>query len=93
MSVLKLLYQLTQAKLHNSLTKCQLIRYIKQSFLLNPSLDQRTVKTFIGYIELCLTRDDDTVQFEAAKTICELYEIFGGSIDVETPFQVLTQLT
>jgi hypothetical protein len=33
MSVLKLLYQLSQGKVHNSITKCQLIRYIKQCFL------------------------------------------------------------
>jgi hypothetical protein len=35
-SVLKLLYQLTQTKVHNNMTKCQLIRYIKQTFLMNP---------------------------------------------------------
>jgi len=30
------------------------------------------------------------VQFEAAKTICELFEALGGSFDVEGAFQVLT---
>jgi hypothetical protein len=39
-----------------------------------------------------LQKEDDTVQFEAAKTMCELFEVFGNQIDVETPFQVLTTL-
>jgi hypothetical protein len=43
MAVLKLLFQLAQAKVHNAITKCQLIRYIKHSFLINPNLDQKTV--------------------------------------------------
>jgi hypothetical protein len=47
MSVLKLLFQLSQGKVHNSLAKCQLIRYIKQCFIANPMIDQRTVKTFL----------------------------------------------
>lgn len=32
------------------------------------------------------------MQFEAAKTLCELYEVYGSVIDVEPPFQVLTML-
>ena len=30
--------------------------------------------------------------FEAAKTLCELYEVYGSVIEVEAPFQVLTML-
>ena len=32
------------------------------------------------------------MQFEAAKTLCELHEVYGSVIDVEPPFQVLTTL-
>lgn len=40
MSCLKLLFQLAQSKnLNTSITKCQLIRYVKQSLLGNKSLD------------------------------------------------------
>jgi coatomer protein complex subunit gamma len=46
----------------------------------------------LGYIEGCLTKEDDAVQFEAAKTMCELFEVFGTAINVELPFQVLTSL-
>lgn len=35
-------------------------------------------------------KEGDAVQFEAAKTICELFEAQGGSFDVEGAFQVLT---
>lgn len=49
-------------------------------------------KSFIGYIESCLTKDEDVVQFEAAKTICELFDHFGSAINVESAFQVLVQL-
>merc|ERR1719464_432391 len=75
MSCLKLLYQLAQSKIHASITKCQLIRFIKQSLLNNTALDQRTSKTFIQYIETCLPKEDETVQFEAAKSICELFDV------------------
>ena len=92
MAVLKLLYQLSQSKVHSALAKCQLIRYIKITFLQNPQIDQRSVKSFLGYIESCLTKDDDSVQFEAAKTMCELFEVFGPIVNVEVPFQVLVQL-
>jgi hypothetical protein len=61
MAVLKLLYQLAQGKVHNSMAKCQLIRYIKQTFLQNPMIDQRTVKTFLSYIESCLMKEEDPV--------------------------------
>ena len=47
------------------------------------------MKSFLGYIESCLTKDDDSVQFEAAKTMCELFEVFGPIVNVEVPFQVL----
>jgi hypothetical protein len=43
-------------------------------------------KSFIGYIESCLTKDEDVVQFEAAKTICELFDHFGSAINVESAF-------
>lgn len=32
------------------------------------------------------------MQFEAAKTMCELFEIFGPVVNVEIPFQILVQL-
>jgi hypothetical protein len=92
MSVLKLLFQLSQGKVHNVITKCQLIRYIKSCFLANATIDPKTVKAFLGYIEGCLTKEDDAVQFEAAKSMCELFEVFGSAIKVELPFQVLTSL-
>jgi len=39
-----------------------------------------------------LTKEEDMVQFEAAKTMCELFEVFGPVVNVEVPFQVLIQL-
>ena len=39
MSCLKLLYQITQSKVNTSITKCQLIRYIKQSLIQNSAID------------------------------------------------------
>ena len=52
----------------------------------NTALDQRTAKTFIQYIESCLPKEDETVQFEAAKSICELFDVFGSVIEVEVAF-------
>lgn len=93
MAILKLLQNLAQGKVHNALAKCQLIRYIKQCFLQNPMIDQRTIKGFLGYIESALApREDDAVQFEAAKTLCELFEVFGPVVSVEGAFSVLVQL-
>jgi len=92
MAVLKLLHSLSQTKVQNGLAKCQLIRYIKLCFLNNPMIDQRTVKTFLSFIEQSLTKEEDAVQFEAAKTMCELFETFGPVVNVEVPFQVLIQL-
>ena len=92
MSCLKLLYQITQSKVTTSITKCQLIRYIKTSLVENTAIDQRMAKSFISYIESCLAKDEDVVQFEAAKSICELFEVFGTGINVENAFQVLVQL-
>lgn len=86
MSCLKLLFQLATSKVNAAITKCQLIRYIKTSLINNTALDQRTANTFIKYIETCLPKEDETVQFEAAKSICELHECFGGAIDVEVAF-------
>jgi len=51
MSCLKLLFQLAQSKINANITKCQLIRFIKQSLLNNTAIDQRTAKTFVQYIE------------------------------------------
>ena len=59
------------------------------TFMMNPNIDQKTVGAFIKYIETLLTKDEDMVQFESAKTICELYELYGDSVNVETAFQVL----
>lgn len=39
MSCLKLLFQLAQSKTNASITKCQLIRFIKQSLLNNTAID------------------------------------------------------
>ena len=85
-SCLKLLYQLSQGQIRASITKCQLIRYIKQSLISNPALDQKTAKTFVAYIESTLVKDEDVVQFEAAKSMCELFDIFGPAINVESAF-------
>jgi len=89
MACLKLLYQLAQQQGSSTITRCQLIRYIKISLLTNSALDQRTAKTFVSYIESNLTKEEDVVQFEAAKSMCELHEAFGSVIDVETAFQIL----
>jgi coatomer subunit gamma len=58
----------------------------------NTAIDRKTAKTFIAYIESCLPKDEEAVQLEAAKSICELYEVFGTVIDVEVAFQILVQL-
>lgn len=60
--------------------------------MLANSNDPKTVKAFLAFIDSCLKKEEDSVQFEAAKTQCELFEAFGNVIDVETPFQVLTNL-
>ena len=86
MSCLKLLFQLAQSKSSCAITKCQLIRYIKLSLLNNTAIDQRTAKTFIQYIESCLPKEEEAVQFEAAKSICELFDVFGSVIEVEVAF-------
>lgn len=86
MSLLKLLYQLAQGKIQTAITKCQLIRYIKQSLISNSALDKRTAVTFIAYIESCLVKDEDVVQFEAAKSMCELFDLMGPGINVESAF-------
>lgn len=92
MSCLQLLYKLAQSKVSTAVTKCQLIRYIKQSLMLNSALDKRTAQTFVQYIESCLTKDEDVVQFEAAKSMCELFDLIGAGINIENAFQVLIQL-
>ena len=75
--------------MNTAITKCQLIRYIKLSLLNNTALDQRTAKTFISYIESCLPKEEEAVYLEAAKSICELFEVFGTVIDIEVAFQIL----
>jgi hypothetical protein len=52
----------------------------------NPMIDQKTANVFFKYIDGCLTKEEDSVQFEAAKTMCELFEVFGSSVNVETAF-------
>jgi len=47
------------------------------------------VKTFLAYIESSLTKEEDPVQFDAAKTMCELFEVFDPVVNVEVPFKVL----
>ena len=83
---------MTQTPIQKNLTKCQLVRYIKAAFIKNPNIDQRTQKTFLAYFDKLLQKEDDAVQFEAAKTMCELFEIYGSVIQVEAPFSVLSIL-
>ena len=56
-------------------------------------IDQKNANVFLKFIDGCLTKEEDSVQFEAAKTMCELFEVFGSSVNVETAFQVLVSLT
>ena len=60
--------------------------------MVNAALDKRTAQTFVQYIESCLTKDEDVVQFEAAKSMCELFDLIGAGINIENAFQVLIQL-
>lgn len=47
----------------------------------------------MSFIESKLNKsEEESVQFEAAKTLCELNEVYGTVIDVEPPFQILTML-
>jgi hypothetical protein len=52
----------------------------------NTAIDQTTAKLLLTFIESKLNKEDESVQFEAAKTLCELYEVYGPVIDVEPPF-------
>lgn len=92
MACLKLLFQLTQKQLNSDIVKCQLIRYIKVSLFTNSAIDKKTANLFLGFIVSKLSKEGESVQFEAAKTLCELHEVYGAVIDVEPPFQVLTML-
>ena len=93
MASLKLLYTLIQKNLNSALVKCQTIRLLKQSLFTNRSIDQKTAKLFLTFIESKLdNKEDEAVQFEAAKTLCELYEVYGSVVEIEAPFQVLTML-
>jgi coatomer subunit gamma len=93
MASLKLIYQLTQKKLNSAIVKCQLIRLVKRSLFTNTAIDQKTARIFLSFIESKLHKDEeDSVQFEAAKTLCELHEVYGSVIEIEPPFQVLTAL-
>ena len=58
MASLKLLFQLTQKPLNSAIVKCQLIRYIKRSLFTNNSIDQKTAKLFLGFIESKLTNKE-----------------------------------
>jgi len=59
----------------------------------NNSIDQKTARIFLSFIESKLHKDEEeSVQFEAAKTLCELHEVYGSVIEIEPPFQVLTML-
>ena len=87
MSCLKLLFTLTQKKLNSAIVKCQLIRYLKWSLFNNNSIDQKTARICLSFIESKLHKDEEeSVQFEAAKTLCELHEAYGQVIDIEPPF-------
>lgn len=92
MGSLKLIYQLTQKKLNSALVKCQLVRFIKTTLFTNSAVDQKTAKLFLSFIESKMDKEDDSVMFEAAKTLCELHEVYGQVIDVEPPFQILVEL-
>jgi hypothetical protein len=59
---------------------------IKRSLFTNAAIDQKTAKLFLSFIESKLTKEDESVQFESAKTLCELYEVYGSVINVEAPF-------
>jgi hypothetical protein len=41
----------------------------------------------LSFIESKLNKsEEESVQFESAKTLCELNEVYGAVIDVEPPF-------
>ena len=86
MAILKILSQLTksQSALPSRLAKVQLIRYIKE-ILTYANLDSRTKEGFIEYLNECLTRNPDMVEFEAAKSLCILSEKMN--IDCEGAFK------
>ena len=87
MASLKLIFQLTQKTLNSSIVKCQMIRLIKKSLFTNTAIDQKTARLFLSFIESKLNKsEEESVQFEAAKTLCELNEVYGTVIDVEPPF-------
>jgi hypothetical protein len=93
MSCLKLLFTLTQKQLNSPIVKCQLIRLLKWTLFNNTSVDQKTAKILLSFIESKLHKDEEeSVQFESAKTMCELHEVYGSVIDIEPPFSVLTGL-
>lgn len=88
MAILKVISQLTakNKNFSNKHAKCQLIRYIKE-ILMNASLDAHTLQSFIQYLFDCLSKTNDFVTFEAAKSLCELSEVY--KIDLETVFNTL----
>ena len=43
-------------------------------------------KSFVSWVESYLAKDEDVVQFEAAKSICELFEVFGAGVNVQNAF-------
>ncbi len=62
------------------------MRLIKLSLFTNSAIDQKTAKLFLSFIESKLNKEEESVMFEAAKTLCELYEVYGSVIEVEAPF-------
>lgn len=44
------------------------------------------------FVEQCLNKEEEGVEFEAAKTLCELFEAYGNIINVEAAFSKLTLL-
>jgi len=87
MASLKTLYTLIQKDLNSALAKCQTIRLIKHSLFTNKAIDQKKAKLFLSFIESKLdSKEEESVQFEAAKTLCELYEVYGTVVEIEPPF-------
>ena len=90
MAVLKILFQMCRKKVSSPLAKCQLIRYIKEVLLQNTSLDGRTQRGFVDYLEVCLRPDSEMVNLEAARALIEVSERL--SFDIEHAFSSLQSL-
>lgn len=87
MASLKILYTLIQKDLNSELVKCQTIRLIKHAMFHNKAVDQKKAKLFLSFIESKLdNKEEECVQFEAARTLCELFEVYGAVVEIEPPF-------